>query len=145
MTSPTLEMRRYAPYDLYWLEDTTPAGWFDATGLRRLADPALSISVYEDDRYCGSAGLFRLWHGVYEAWLVLLSHPTDSWGFMRELQHMIQVGERLTKAHRLQAYCLAEYTPGLALAKRMGFIHEATLRRATPTQTDLILLSKVRP
>ena len=145
LTSTGVETRPYAPYDLCWLEDVTPAGWFDATGLRRLADPTLSVSFYDDRGYCGSAGLFRVWPGVYEAWLVLLAPPTDSWGFMRALHHMMQVGERMTRAHRLQAYCLAEYAPGLALAKRMGFTREATMRRATPMQTDLILLAKVRP
>ena len=139
-----LETRPYAPYDLYWLDDTTPAGWFDATGLRRLADPSLSVSFYEEGVYCGSAGLFRLWSGVYEAWLVVLVAPTDAWSFMTQLQHAIQRGQRLTGAHRLQAYCLADYTPGLALAKRMGFVREAVLACATPTKTDLIVLAKVR-
>lgn len=139
-----METRPYEDQDLFWVETTVPAGWFDATGLRRLADPSLSVSFYEDGVYCGSAGLFRLWHGVYEAWLVLHHAPRDTWAFLHQLTTAYRLGARMTRAHRIQAYCLAEYTSGLAVAKRLGFSREAVLSCATPTKTDLIVLAKVR-
>ena len=138
-----METRPYAPYDLYWLDTTTPPGWFDASTLRHLVDPALSVSFYDAAHYVGSAGLFRLWPGVYEAWLVLLVPPVRPGEFMSHLKRALLLGQRLTGAHRLQSYCLAEYRQGMVLARRMGFKNEATLRCATPSKTDLIVLAKV--
>jgi len=140
-----VEVRPYAAYDLFWLETTVPRGWFSVSTLRHLVDPSLSVSFMEHERYLGSAGMFQLWPGVYEAWLVLLSAPSSPWRFMGLLKRAIQQGQDLTGAHRLQAYCLAEYTQGLRLAQRMGFTKEAVLRCATPSKTDLIVLAKVRP
>lgn len=140
-----LELRPYAPYDLFWLDTTMPRGWFSVGSLRHLVEPSLSVSFMEQERYLGSAGLFQLWPGVYEAWLVMLSLPSNPWQFMTQLRQAIEQGQSITGAHRIQAYCLAEYTQGLRLAQRMGFTREATLRCATPTKTDLIVLAKVRP
>lgn len=141
----TIAVRPYEAYDLFWLDTTVPQGWFNAKSLRHLVDPALSVSFLEEGYYLGSAGLFQLWPGVYEAWLVLLSGPSNPWRFMGHLQRAIQQGQDLTGAHRLQAYCLAEYTQGCRLARRMGFTREAVLRCATPSKTDLIVFAKVRP
>jgi len=142
-TPSSMETRHYAPYDLYWLDTVTPAGWFNVTPLRRVADPTLSVSYYHRGTYLGSSGLFKLWEGVYEAWLVLLVQPPDSWEFIGHVRHAIQRGEQLTQAHRLQSYCLASYPQGLALARRLGFKQEGVLRHATPTLTDLVVLGKV--
>lgn len=143
-TTPSLmETRHYASYDLYWLDTITPAGWFNASNLRKLVDPTLSVSFFLNGTYLGSAGLFKLWEGVYEAWLVLLVPPPVSWEFIAHVRHAIRLGEHLTNAHRLQSYCLAEYTQGLALARRLGFKQEGVLRHATPTMTDLVVLGKV--
>lgn len=140
-----LEVRPYASYDLFWLDTAMPQGWFSIGNLRHVVDPSLSVSFMEQERYVGSAGLFQLWPGVYEAWLVILSRPSNPWQFMTQLRASIEQGLALTGAHRLQAYCLAEYTQGIRLAQRMGFTQEAVLRCATPAKTDLIVLAKVRP
>jgi hypothetical protein len=138
-----LETKPLAPYDLFWLDDHTPSGWFSVANLRKLVDPALSISFYDHSTYLGSAGLFQLWEGVYEAWLVLLVPPTHHWEFMSALKQSIALGQRLTHAHRLQSYCLADFPAGKVLAKRLGFTLEGTLRHATPTKVDLYVFGKV--
>lgn len=143
-TEQRLEARHYEATDLDWLSTRTPEGWFDATAIPRLADPTLSVSFYDGDGYCGSTGLFRLWHGVYEAWLVLAAPPRNTWDFLWQMRRAIIIGQRLTQAHRLQAYCLAEYAQGLVLAKRLGFRQECVMVGATPMNTDLVLLAKVR-
>ena len=140
-----LEVRPYASYDLFWSDTAMPQGWFSVGNLRHVVDPSLSVSFMERERYVGSAGLFQLWPGVYEAWLVILSRPSNPWQFMAQLRASIEQGLALTGAHRLQAYCLAEYTHGIRLAQRMGFTQEAVLRCATPAKTDLIVFAKVRP
>ena len=138
-----METKPYAPYDLYWLDSCTPQGWFDVSRLRACVDPALSVSYTDHGTYLGSSGLYPLWQGVYEAWLVLLVPPPNPWEFMSHVKHAIRVGERLTHAHRLQAYCLAEYTAGTVLARRLGFKQEAVLEAMTPAKTDLLLFAKV--
>ena len=138
-----METRPYAPYDLFWLDTHTPAGWFSTATLRQLVDPSLSVSFYHHHTYLGSSGLFKLWEGVYEAWLVLLVPPPSPWEFMTHLRESISLGIRLTEAHRLQAYCLSDYTPGLVLATRMGFAREGVLRAATPDKRDITILGKV--
>lgn len=138
-----METRPYAPYDLFWLDDYVPQGWFSVANLRRLVNPALSVSFYDHDTYLGSSGLFQLWEGVYEAWLVLLVPPSNHWEFMAALKRSIALGQRLTRAHRLQSYCLAEFTQGIVLAKRLGFHQEAVLEAMTPSKTDVLLLAKV--
>ena len=139
-----MEIRAYATRDLEWVKTTIPTGWFDATGLCRLADPSLSVSFMEGPTYCGSAGLFKLWEGVYEAWLVLAIPPPNPWEFLDHLRRALRLGERLTRAHRLQAYCLASYEAGQVVAHRCGFTAEGTMRAATPDQQDMILYAKVR-
>ena len=138
-----METRPYASYDLFWLDTHTPAGWFNTATLRQLVDPALSVSFYHHHTYLGSSGLFQLWEGVYEAWLVLLVPPPSPWEFMSHLRESIALGERLTGAHRLQAYCLLSYNPGLILARRMGFQREGVLRCATPDKHHIVVLGKV--
>ena len=138
-----METKPYAPYDLFWLDTCIPSGWFSVANLRKLADPALSVSFYENSSYLGSAGLFQLWDGVYEAWLVLLVQPTNHWEFMSHVKQAIGMATRLTKAHRLQSYCLAEFAAGATLAKRLGFKQEAVLHAMTPTKTDMLLFAKV--
>lgn len=143
-TTPfSMETRPYAPYDLYWLDTVTPVGWFDASTLRRCVDPALSVSFCHNEGYLGSAGLFALRQGVYEAWLVLLVPPPFFWGFIVQVRRAIQLGERLTHAHRLQSTCMAEYAQGIGLARRLGFKLEGCMEAATPTKTDLLLFAKV--
>lgn len=139
-----LTTRRYERTDLHWLATTTPAGWFDATTLPWLADPTLSVSLYDDECYLGSTGLFQLWPGVYEAWLVLAAAPSNPWDFLAHMTRAVTLGQQVTQAHRLQAYCLAEYAQGLVLAQRLGFRREGVMVCATPTKTDVILLAKVR-
>jgi len=138
-----METRHYAPYDLYWLDTVTPAGWFNTRNLRKLVDPTLSASFYHSGTYLGSSGLFKLWEGVYESWMVLLVPPPDLWAFIEHARRALAWGEQYTHAHRLQSYCLAEYKQGLALARRLGFKQEGVLRHATPTMTDLVVLGKV--
>lgn len=139
-----MEIRAYATRDLEWVKTTTPPGWFDATGLCRVADPSLSVSFMEGTTYCGSGGLFKLWEGVYEAWLVLAMPPTNHWEFLDHLRRALRLGERLTRAHRLQAYCIASYTAGAVVARRCGFEVEGVMRAATPDKHDMILYAKVR-
>jgi hypothetical protein len=130
---------------LDWVQTTIPPGWFDASGLRRMADPALSVTFMDGDTYCGSAGLFKLWGGVYEAWLVLAQTPANPWEFLYHLRRSLRLGERLTRAHRLQAYCLASYEAGQVVAHRCGFEAEGIMRAATPDRQNMILYAKVRP
>ena len=139
-----METRPYAPYDLYWLDTYTPPGWFDVSRLRACVDPRLSVTFLHNGTYLGSAGLYPLWKGVYEAWLVLLVPPPHPWEFMSYVKRTLLLGQRMTRAHRLQAYCLAEYTAGTVLARRLGFKQEAVLEAMTPTKTDLLLFAKVR-
>lgn len=139
-----MEMRAYAAHDLDWVRTTVPPGWFDATGLCQLADLSLSISFMEGPTYYGSAGLFKLWDGVYEAWLVLAVPPPKPWEFLFHLRRALRLGERLTRAHRLQAYCMASYTAGTVVAHRCGFQAEGVMRAATPDKQDLLLYAKVR-
>lgn len=139
-----METRAYATHDLDWVSTTIPPGWFDATGLPRVADPSLSVSFMEGSVYCGSAGLFKLWDGVYEAWLVLAHPPARPWDFLFHLRRSILVGERLTRAHRLQAYCLASYEAGHVAAHRCGFKAEGVMQAATPDRQDMLLYAKVR-
>ncbi len=143
-TDATIETRLYQQGNLDWLSTAPPAGWFDAKSVAKAARLDLSVSFYEGGQYCGSAGLLPLWPGVYEAWLVLASHPSSPWAFIAAIRRALQLGARLTQAHRIQAYCLAEYVPGIRLAKRMGMTQEAVLTAATPTKTDLLLFAKVR-
>ncbi len=143
-TETGIQARLYQLGDLDWVETGSPAGWFDAKSAARMARLDLSVSFYEEGRYVGSAGLLPLWPGVYEAWLVLQHLPTAPWAFMAALRRSLQLGAKLTQAHRIQAYCLAEYRPGRHLARRMGMRQEAVLEAATPTKTDLLLFAKVR-
>lgn len=138
-----METRPYELHDLYWLDTYTPPGWFDASGLRRLVHPSLSVSYTSHGTYLGSSGVFPLWEGVYEAWLVLLVQPPSGLELITHVRRALQRGSALTQAHRLQSYCLAEYRPGVLLARRLGFQIEGTLRCATPTKTDLLVLGKV--
>lgn len=139
-----MEVRTLAPHDLDWLTTTVPPGWFDATGLHRVADPSLSVTFMDGDTYCGSAGFFKLWEGVYESWLVLAVQPTQPWEFLCQVRRSILIGERLTRAHRLQAYCVASYEAGQVVARRCGFAVEGVMRAATPDRQDMILYAKVR-
>jgi hypothetical protein len=109
-----------------------------------MADPSLSVTFMDGPRYCGSAGFFKLWAGVYEAWLVLAEPPSQPWEFMGQLRRSILIGERLTHAHRLQAYCVASYEAGQVVARRCGFDVEGVMRAATPDRQDMILYAKVR-
>ena len=138
-----METKPYAPYDLFWLDDCVPQGWVSVANLRKMVDPALSVSFYDHGTYLGSSGLFKLWEGVYESWLVLLVPPSNHWEFMAALKQSITLGQRLTHAHRLQAYCLADFPQGPVLAKRLGFKQEAVLKAMTPTKTDILLFAKV--
>lgn len=139
-----MEVRTLAPHDLDWLTTTVPPGWFDATGLHRMADPSLSVSFWEESCYIGSAGVFKLWDGVYEAWLVLAVPPPKPWVFLSKLRLALRLGQRLTRAHRLQAYCVASYEAGQVVARRCGFAVEGVMRAATPDRQDMILYAKVR-
>lgn len=138
-----LETRPLQPHDLYWLDQKTPAGWVDVSMMRQLADPALSISFYEDGFYRGSAGVYKLWQGVYEAWLTILTVPTDLRGFLKSLRHGIALAYKLTKAHRIQGYCLASFDRGVNLAIRLGFKREGVLEQGAPDRSDMVLFAKV--
>lgn len=138
-----LETRPLQSHDLHWLTLTTPTGWSNAAGLRRAADPMLSISFFEDGFYRGSAGVYGVWAGVYEAWLTILTMPADLRGLLRALRTGLAQVWELTKAHRIQAYCLAEFTKGIKLARRLGFEIEGVLRKGSSDRRDIILLAQV--
>ena len=138
-----LQTNLLQPHDLYWLDLQTPVGWVEVSMMRQLADPNLSISFFENGLYCGSAGVYKLWHGVYEAWLMLLVMPKDLRGFLKTLRWGIAKALELTQAHRIQAYCLASFTKGIKLAKRLGFTQEGVLRQGAPDRSDMILFAQV--
>jgi len=138
-----LETKRLQPHDLYWLDLRTPVGWVDVSTMHQLVDPTLSISFFEDGFYCGSAGVYRLWNGVFEAWLTILAMPKDVRSFIKELRHGLSKALELTQAHRIQAYCLASFTKGMKLAKRLGFTQEGVLRQGAPDRSDMVLLAMV--
>ncbi len=144
LTEADMRVRLYQPGDLDWVTTATPDGWFDAASIARAARLDLSVSFYQEDAYCGSAGLIPLWPGVYEAWFVLAQAVREPWILMAAIRRSLLLGIRLTQAHRIQAYCMAEYLPGRVLARRLGFTQEAVLQAATPTKTNLILFAKVR-
>jgi hypothetical protein len=138
-----LQTKMLQPHDLHWLDLHTPVGWVDVSTMRQLADSALSISFFEDGLYRGSAGVYKVWHGVYEAWLMLLAMPKDLRGFLKTLRWGIAKAFELTQAHRIQAYCLASFTKGIKLATRLGFVQEGVLRQGSPDRSDMVLLSRV--
>lgn len=138
-----LETRPLQPHDLVWLNQKIPTGWVDVSTMRYLAQPSLSISFFEDGYYRGSAGVYELWAGVYEAWLTLLAVPTDLRSFLTVLRQGLAMAWELTNAHRIQSHCLASFTKGIALAKRLGFQQEGVLRQGAPDRSDMILLAQV--
>lgn len=137
-----LETRPLQPHDLFWLDQKTPEGWVDVSMMRQLADPTLSISFFEDGMYRGSAGVYKIWNGVYEAWLTVLTVPTDLRGFLKSLRHGIALAFKLTKAHRVQGYCLAAFDRGINLAIRLGFKREGVLVQGAPDRSDMVLFAK---
>ena len=138
-----METHPYDHTDLDWLTPST-RGWFDTQSLRRMVDPALSVSFYEADTYLASAGIYQLWPGVYEAWLVVQTPPRHWWGFVGAIRRALALGERMTQAHRIQAYSLASFPQGIVLARRLGFQLEGVLRCATPTRDDIHIYARVR-
>ena len=103
-----------------------------------------AYTMMEDGHLVGAAGIYRVWDGVGEAWLLpserLLARPRKAVKAVR--QFLDDIAER-ENFRRVQATTHADFHRGRRFLEWLGFEKEGLLRGYGPDVADHIMFARI--
>ena len=121
--------------------DTTMKPYFDTVA----AQPGMAYSMIEDGHLITSAGVYKVWDGVGEAWLLpssrLLAKPRKAVKAVRSFLDNVSEREGF---RRVQATTHADFARGRRFLEWLGFENEGVLRGYGPDGSDHIIYARIK-
>ena len=121
--------------------DTTMKPYFEVVA----GMPNMAYSMIDDGHLVAAAGLYKVWEGVGEAWLLpssrLLAKPRKAVKAVRSFLDEISEREGF---RRVQATTHADFIRGRRFLEWLGFENEGVLRGYGPDGSDHIIYSRIR-
>ena len=109
------------------------------------AQPGMAFSMIDDGHLVSAAGIYKVWDGVGEAWLLpssrMLASPRRTIKAVRSFLDDISEREGF---RRVQATTHADFTRGRRFLEWLGFQNEGVLRGYGPDGSDHIIYARVR-
>ncbi len=91
---------------------------------------------------CG--GIIRMWPGLAEAWIAVTPLARQHTVFLyRHVLAFLDLVTETYKLRRIEAKLCASFILARKFAHRLGFTHDALLKRYGPNGEDYMLVSKV--
>ena len=121
--------------------DTTMKPYYNVVA----GQPAMAYSMIDDGHLIASSGIYEIWDGVGEAWLLpstrLLEKPRKAVKAVRSFLHEISERENF---RRVQATVHSDFTRGKRFLEWLGFENEGTLRNYGPDGADHIIYARIK-
>ena len=103
-----------------------------------------SFTLISEGRILCVGGIFPLWPGVGQVWLIPSVHGlAKPMVFVRHIKRMLNSMQETGKYHRVQAIISTQLTRGDRWIEYLGFTKEGLLRKYTPQGTDYFMYAKV--
>lgn len=104
----------------------------------------LSFTLLHNDIPICSGGIFPLWHGVGEGWVIaskrIFDHKIKSAKLIKRRTDLLCA---VNKIKRLQTSVRANFPMGLRFAKFLGFNNEGLMKHYGPDGSDFYRMAKI--
>ena len=116
------------------------------TGLQVAQVSPLGIGRPPVSQVVGAAGLWLLWPGVAEAWVLFTPAVRElTWQVVKVIRKGLEDLTIGLKLHRIQAEVRAEFVPGQKLMRVLGFNQEGPpMRKYGPDGADYLRYVRIR-
>lgn len=106
--------------------------------------PTMAFTLLADDKPIVSGGVFPLWFGVAEGWVLasknIFEHKIKAASLIKRRTDLICQNNNI---YRLQTTVKENFDMGLRFAKFLGFKNEGLMEKYGPNQTNYFRMAKI--
>ena len=133
-------------------QELTEGSWLAPLGKKRLnfmlqeAGTSWAFTGLSQGRVVGAAGLWLLWPGVAEAWVLFTPAVRElTWQVVKAIKKGLEDLTVELKLHRIQTTVRTEFVPGQKLMRVLGFNQEGPpMRKYGPDGADYLRYVRIR-